>query len=455
MENTIIITSLSEYIELIQRINIAYLFGGEYFSYKNYRNIKIVLNEYNGLYYRGLKQYYPTYNLPSLYRNKELTLKGSEEYYRLLINELGKSDYSDSTTLSYLISELQHYGAVTRVLDISKNPLIALYFACGESDKEYITISKKQIHINSNNKVEENNNFYVYKKDNIQDIKFNKCQKNYKYVKKKKIEVGFIDCYTEEKVKGLVYFCRKINEDEYICEKVQDNGHVYNYKELDSNNEIIRKFDSGHKVAVKNACSFIKQDIINNFLESMEATNKHKEDEDVKLDKLLKNLDESDTNYKNVMNFMELLNQRAKSNETLSYPVKIYNDLNKAHIVLPAKKTDRIRQQQGYFIYPPFINTKSEVFMNKHNGEINYENIKKYIDEEIQKLQLKGLFEVNSDNTSARRIKLTGSDVFDIIILKDYKNDILKELKSIGIDEGFIYPGIEGMSRNILKEYES
>lgn len=58
---------------------------------------------------------------------------------------------------------------------------------------------------------------------------------------------------------------------------------------------------------------------------------------------------------------MELLNQRAKTNEKLQYPFAIYQDMINSHVVNASKNTDRIKQQQGMFIYPSFIVTNSQI----------------------------------------------------------------------------------------------
>ncbi len=48
------------------------------------------------LYFRGESKEFDM-RTPSLYLNEDLTMKGSERYYRTLMNELGTNDYEYNT----------------------------------------------------------------------------------------------------------------------------------------------------------------------------------------------------------------------------------------------------------------------------------------------------------------------------------------------------------------------
>ena len=337
------------------------------------------------LYFRGESKKYQ-YRIPSLYRKKELVNKGSEKYYRYLVSELGRDDYNENSSLFSLLSELQHYGACTRMIDVTKSPLIALFFAVEKDDKE--------------------------------------------------------------------------------------PGYIYIYS---SKNE--EKFDTGHTVAVKSALNFMPQKIINNFLDTCKKLNKEEykdltisEIED-KLKKEYKNLtiseiedklkeeykdlttseledklkeevykdlitskieDKLKEELKNIKIFMEVLNQRARVRERLEYPLKIYNDLSEAHIIIPSKKTDRIRQQQGAFILPRYTSTSE-----KEHEEIQ-EEIGISIDALLQDIKTR-----KNNNSGFSVIKINAGD----------KKHILEELEQLGITEGFVYPDIEHQSNALIRKY--
>ena len=66
--------------------------------------------------------------LPSIMRKQNWLLHENDMYNELKINCV--NDFAGCQThLDYLV-EMQHYGLPTRLLDVTKNPLVALYFAC-------------------------------------------------------------------------------------------------------------------------------------------------------------------------------------------------------------------------------------------------------------------------------------------------------------------------------------
>lgn len=73
-------------------------------------------------YYRGENRKFKKRS-PSMYQEKDL-LSHASEYYNRLIAEIPNSK---GRTPFETLSKLQHYEAKTRLLDITSNPLIALF----------------------------------------------------------------------------------------------------------------------------------------------------------------------------------------------------------------------------------------------------------------------------------------------------------------------------------------
>ncbi|WP_161980434.1 FRG domain-containing protein [Streptococcus sp. S784/96/1] len=388
LDKPIKIKSVTEFLELI------------------IKGIEQEQEEFN-FYYRGEASGYD-WRTPNLYREKKLVNEGSEYYYRSLLNELGKVDYENGSSLFQLLSELQHYEAKTRMLDITTNPLVSLYFAVELSNKE------------DENK---NGHVYLFKEEKRQE----KFDTGHTVALK-----SALNLMPQESIDHFLTIMTKIINylgDRDDLPRYQDGQSDYfKYTSFSELANLAYLWSDFVEFNTQDREFYIFRDTRLSDLISYEGNerfyeyimdNKYENDE--------YELDIKKALVKKIEDFLELLNQRAKTKEILKYPVRIYEDLLDSHIVLSSKRTDRLRQQQGAFIYPRFPSV----------NDVSFDKIKEVIHDSIME--------------KSATLEYQGENYTHIIIPENKKESIRKELALIGIDEGFIYPDIKHRSNALLK----
>jgi len=106
-----VIKSISKYMEILEEIRVS--------------EKKVFFRGHSDISYRLL---------PTIFRSEEWLKNEKKMYQELQIN--CPNDFSHMKNHLEILAGMQHYGLPTRLLDITQNPLIALYFAC-ESRETY------------------------------------------------------------------------------------------------------------------------------------------------------------------------------------------------------------------------------------------------------------------------------------------------------------------------------
>ncbi|MDD5455705.1 MAG: FRG domain-containing protein [Candidatus Margulisbacteria bacterium] len=102
------------------------------------------------LFFRGHSQEKKYSLIPAIYRPKYINfLRNEDRIFREILSYLPEDFRNEKTTFDCLV-KMQHYSIPTRLLDLTKNPLVALYFAARKDIKlrgevVVLKIPKKEI----------------------------------------------------------------------------------------------------------------------------------------------------------------------------------------------------------------------------------------------------------------------------------------------------------------------
>jgi hypothetical protein len=378
------------------------------------KNIKEFLEEIenlkskNNLFFRGHED--ETYLLePGVYRKDNTTKKNLIEHEDVIYREViskAPQDFSGKNTLESL-ALMQHYGVPTRILDLTESALVALYFACSNSKNDDKNGEVIVFDIPTES-------VKYYNSDRVTILaNLAKCEKDFNYKK-------FIIDYSNDVIKKL----EKKKKDQTLYKNLNKfNVDIFDYL-VENDKSIIEEFDNDlffedfddnlekHLLIFKKKTKSI-DDIffINSYVEHIQ-------------NHIRSEINKEITNA-NEMYFGKLLHN---IREDKSYFDAIINplDLPKVFAVKPKLDNPRIVRQHGAFLIFGIKDTLIVGFGDyKPMAELNTDWI------------LRG-------NPNKERI----------IIDRDSKDKIRKELNTLGFNQSTLFPEIDKVAEYVRDKYK-
>ena len=375
------------------------------------------------LFYRGHSD--KNYELkPSIYRNENF-IKNEDKIYRETIAKV-PYDFNGKSSIESL-ALMQHYGVPTRILDLTTNALVALYFACEESKKiKEITKVKggsflKKVNIDGEVIIFNIPNESVCYSDSDKVTilaNLSKYENNLHYEKNTSYKQDISD--VEIKIKEILKKTLKVINIDAVLEKAES----LRYYSLNKKEELKKYYED---YRLKNIDKKIEDIIIENYKGKEKIKDDIKSFFTILLLTILKTIiDEAEQSYINSLNekdpYLKKLLHYIREDKSYFKPIINPNDIGKILAVKPKLDNPRIVRQQGAFL---IFGAESSFVYNstKPMPEIKKEWI------------IKG----NNNNK--------------IIIKSSKKESILKELDKLGINKSTLFPEIDKVADYIKEKY--